>query len=104
MELLAPAGDLEILKSAFAAGADAVYFGGDAFGARVNAGFSTKDGLSAIEYAHFHARRVYLTVNTLLKNVEMERSLYEFLAVYNRAGIDGIIVQDFGVFDFCKFQ
>ena len=102
MELLAPAGDLEILKSAFAAGADAVYFGGDAFGARVNAGFSTEDGLSAIEYAHFHDRKVYLTVNTLLKNVEMERSLYDFLSVYNRAGIDGIIVQDFGVFDFCK--
>ena len=81
MELLAPAGDLRILKSAFSAGADAVYFGGDAFGARVNAGFSREDGLAAIDYAHSRGKSVYLTVNTLLKNVEMERMLYDFLTI-----------------------
>ncbi len=102
MELLAPAGDLNILKSAFAAGADAVYFGGDAFGARVNAGFSLQDGLSAIEYAHSRGKSVYLTVNTLLKNVEMERRLYDFLLPYDKAFVDGIIVQDFGIFSFCR--
>ncbi len=102
MELLAPAGDLKILKSAFAAGADAVYFGGDCFGARVSAAFSETDALTAIEYAHARGKKVYLTVNTLLKNVEMERKLYDFLSVYNRAFVDGIIIQDFGIFSFCR--
>ena len=102
MELLAPAGDLKILKSAYAAGADAVYLGGDAFGARVAAAFSREDGAAAIEYAHSRGKRVYLTVNTLLKNVEMERELYDFLEFYNGLFVDGIIVQDFGVFAFCR--
>ena len=102
MELLAPAGDIKILKSAFAAGADAVYFGGDAFGARVAAAFSREDGAAAIEYAHARGKKVYLTVNTLLKNTEMERGLYDFLEYYDSLFVDGIIVQDFGVFDFCR--
>ena len=102
MELLAPAGDLKILKTAIAAGADAVYFGGDNFGARVSAAFSEADGLAAIDYAHTRGKKVYLTVNTLLKNVEMERSLYDFLAMYNKNHVDGIIVQDFGVLSFCR--
>ncbi len=101
-ELLAPAGDLNILKCAFAAGADAVYFGGDSFGARVSAGFSVEDGISAIEYAHSRGKKVYITVNTLLKNVEMERRLYDFLSTYDRAFVDGIIVQDMGVFSFAR--
>ena len=104
MELLAPAGDLKILKSAFASGADAVYFGGDAFGARVSAAFSREDGAAAIEYAHLRGKKVYLTVNTLLKNPEMERELYDFLSFYDSHFIDGIIVQDFGVFDFCRYH
>ncbi len=58
--------------------------------------------MAAIDYAHSRGKSVYLTVNTLLKNVEMERMLYDFLSFYYSAYIDGIIVQDFGIFSFCR--
>ncbi len=103
MELLAPAGDLKIFKSAINAGADAVYFGGDFFGARASAkNFSVTDAKNGLEYAHLRKKKAYLTVNTLLKNTEMEFRLYDFMKEYYEAGIDGVIVQDFGVFSFLK--
>ncbi len=103
LELLSPAGDLEIFKAVVNAGADAVYFGGDLFGARAYAkNFSIEDATEAIKYAHAHGAKAYLTVNTLLKNLEIEGKLYDYLKAYVENGIDAFIVQDFGVFNFIR--
>lgn len=103
-ELLAPAGSLEIFKAVIAAGSDAVYVGGDLFGARAYAdNFSTEELLFAIDYAHLYGRRVYLTVNTLLKNMEMGR-LYDYLLPFYERGLDAVLVQDFGVLKFVREQ
>ena len=100
-ELLAPAGSLEIFKAVIAAGADAVYVGGDLFGARAYANnFSEEELLEAIDYAHLFGRKVYLTVNTLLKNAELNRKLYDYLLPFYRRGLDAVLVQDMGVFSF----
>ncbi len=105
MEVLAPAGDLKILKSAINAGADAVYFGGDLFGARASAkNFSKEDAKEALTFAHNRNKKLYLTVNTLLKNTEIERDLYDYMSFYYKSGIDGVIIQDFGVFHFLKYH
>ena len=98
IELLSPAGSKEAAQAAINAGADAVYIGGRLFGARAYAKNPEKEDLIAtIEYAHIHGSRVYLTVNTLLKDAEMGRPLYDFLLPYYEAGLDGVIVQDLGV-------
>ena len=69
VELLAPAGNVESMKAAYAAGADAVYIGGSRFGARAFADNPEADALiDAIEYAHIKGKKLYLTVNTLLKD------------------------------------
>ena len=103
LELLSPAGDLQIFKAAINCGADAVYFGGDLFGARAYAkNFSIEDAKEAINYAHLHGAKAYLTVNTLLKNLEIEGKLYEYLKAYVENGIDAFIVQDFGVLNFIR--
>lgn len=103
LELLSPAGDLQIFKAAINSGADAVYFGGDLFGARAYAkNFTIEDAKEAIKYAHLHGAKAYLTVNTLLKNLEIEGKLYEYLKAYVENGIDAFIVQDFGVFNFVR--
>ena len=69
IELLAPAGSYEGFEAALGAGADAVYVGGAAFGARAYAkNFSEEELLRAIDTAHIHGKKLYLTVNTLLKN------------------------------------
>lgn len=101
-ELLAPAGSFEIFKAVIAAGADAVYVGGNRFGARAYASnFSETELLETIDYAHLHRRRVYLTVNTLLKNTEISQ-LYDYLLPYYERGLDAVLVQDIGVFRFIK--
>lgn len=103
LELLSPAGDLQIFKAAVNCGADAVYFGGDLFGARAYAkNFSMDDAREAIRYAHLHGAKAYLTVNTLVKNLEIESKLYDYLKAYVENGIDAFIVQDFGVFSFIR--
>ncbi len=103
LELLSPAGDLQIFKAVVDAGADAVYFGGDLFGARAYAkNFTIEEASEAIKYAHLHGRKAYLTVNTLLKNLEIEEKLYGYLRSYVENGIDAFIVQDFGVFNFIR--
>ncbi len=100
-EILAPAGSIESLKGAIAAGADAVYIGGSRFGARAYADNPEQDMLlSAIDYVHSKDRRIYLTVNTLLKEQELTKELYPFLEKYYRAGVDAVIVQDVGVLHF----
>ena len=97
IEILAPAGSYESLKAAICAGADAVYLGGSRFGARAFAkNLEENDLLDAIDYVHLHGRKVYLTVNTLLKDSELGE-LYEYLLPYYQRGLDGVIVQDTGV-------
>ena len=103
LELLSPAGNLEIFKGVINAGADAVYFGGELFGARAYAkNFTMDEAKEAILYAHLFGKKAYLTVNTLIKNREMEKQLYSYLKEYYEAGIDAIIVQDLGVFQFAR--
>lgn len=96
-ELLAPAGSLEILKGVIESGADAVYVGGSMFGARAYANnFTEEELLEAIDFAHLRGVKVYLTVNTLIKNSEFSK-LYDYLLVYYKRGLDAVIVQDLGV-------
>lgn len=97
IEILAPAGSYESFHAAIVAGADAVYAGGPKFGARAFAENFTEDQLlNAIDYAHLHQRKFYLTVNTLLKDYEIEQ-LPEYLEPLYQRGLDAVIVQDMGV-------
>ena len=100
VEILAPAGSMECLRAAVAAGADAIYLGGTKFGARAYAqNLSEEDLVQAIEYVHIHGRKIYMTVNTLLKDRELNE-LYAYLLPYYKAGLDGVIVQDIGAVKF----
>lgn len=100
VEILAPAGSMECLRAAVAAGADAIYLGGTKFGARAYAqNLSEEDLVQAIEYGHIHGRKIYMTVNTLLKDRELNE-LYAYLLPYYKAGLDGVIVQDIGAVKF----
>lgn len=97
-EILAPAGTYECFRAALNAGADAVYLGGSMFGARAFAGnFDEEELLRAIKTAHLYGKKVYLTVNTLLKNDEIIK-LTDYIRPYYEAGLDAAIVQDYGVF------
>lgn len=105
VEILSPAGSYESLKAAIAAGADAVYIGGTRFGARAYANNLTEEELlEAIDYVHLHGRKIYLTINTLLKERELQNELYEYLLPYYKHGIDAVIVQDIGVLKFIREQ
>ena len=102
VELLAPAGSYESMVAAYSAGADAVYIGGAKFGARAFAdNLDTDQMKKAIDYAHIRGRKLYLTVNTLLKQKETEE-LYDYLLPFYREGLDAVIVQDFGVFQMVR--
>lgn len=104
IEILAPAGDCLSLKAAVCAGADAVYAGGERFGARAYAkNFSDEELLSAIDYVHLHGRKLYLTVNTLVKEREFA-GLFDYLLPLYRQGLDAVIVQDIGVMDYIREQ
>ena len=97
VEILAPAGNKDALLAAVRAGADAVYVGGSRFGARAYAAnFTEEELLFALDYVHMKERKLYLTVNTLVKQSEID-SVYDFLLPFYRQGLDGVIVQDFGV-------
>ncbi|MBP1927855.1 putative protease [Methanolinea mesophila] len=96
-ELLAPAGSAEALRAAVAAGADAVYLGGKRFGARSFASnFSEEELAAAVDYAHFNGVHVYVTVNTLLRDRELEDAAAFLLSLY-RMGVDAVLVQDPGL-------
>ena len=98
LEILAPAGSFESLKAAVHAGTDAVYMGGSRFGARAYAQNPEGDRLlEAIDYAHLYGVKLYLTVNTLLKDKELEGELYDYLKPCVEHGLDAVIVQDTGV-------
>lgn len=97
VELLAPAGNAEGFYGAVHAGADAVYLAGNRFGARAYAeNFTEEKLLECIRYAHLMGRKIYLTVNTLLKEQEIQE-LYDYLCPLYEAGLDAVIVQDMGV-------
>lgn len=103
IEVLAPAGSLEICKAVINAGADAVYLGGDMFGARAYAGnLNNEEMLEALDYAHRAGCRIYLTVNTLLKHKEIEGQLISYIRPFYEHGLDAVIVQDLGVMRLIK--
>lgn len=100
IEILAPAGSMEGLIAAIHGGCDAVYIGGQKFGARAFANnLNTEDMIRAIEYAHLHHKKIYLTINTLVKETEFDM-LYEYLLPFYIHGLDAVIVQDFGVLSY----
>ncbi len=102
VELLSPAGEYSSFLGAINAGADAVYLAGNMYGARASAvNFSNEELIKAIRYAHLFNRKVFLTVNTLTKNNELE-NLKEFLNPLYQSGLDAVIVQDIGVFKYIK--
>ena len=97
VELLAPAGNISCFYAAVQAGADAVYLAGEKFGARAYAdNFTTEEVCEAIRYGHLFQVKTYLTLNTLIKEREFHE-LYPYIIPFYEAGLDGIIVQDFGV-------
>lgn len=98
IEILAPAGSYEGMKAAMNAGCDAVYIGGSSFGARAYANNLNEDTLlRAIDEAHIRNKRLYLTVNTLVKERERLEGLEHFLDRFYERGLDAVIVQDLGV-------
>ena len=102
VELLAPAGNYDALLGAVNAGADAVYLGGEQYGARAYAdNFSRDEIISGIRLAHIYHKKIYLTINTLVKERELE-GLYDFLLPFYEAGLDGVIIQDLGVLAYVK--
>lgn len=102
VELLAPAGNFDCFLAAINAGADAVYIGGDKYGARAYAdNFSEEEVIKAINISHLFGKRLYMTINTLTKNSELD-DLVPFMKPYYEAGLDGVIVQDMGVFQVLK--
>ena len=104
VELLAPAGSFEALKAAVSAGADAVYLGGIRFGARAFASnFDEQTMRDAVEYCHMRAVKVYVTVNTLVYESEID-DLRNYLRFLYDAHVDAVIVQDFGVFQILKTE
>lgn len=101
-ELLSPAGDYSCMLAAFNAGADAVYLAGKSFGARAFAGnFETEELVEALDYAHLFSKKIYLTVNTLIKERELSQ-ITEYLTPFYEHGLDGIIIQDLGLIPFLK--
>ena len=103
VELLAPGGNYDSVIAALNAGADAVYTAGNMFGARANAqNLSTEELIDVINYAHLFNKKIYLTVNTLLKDDEIKQKLYEYLLPLYKNGLDAVIVQDIGVMLFIR--
>lgn len=102
VELLAPAGNYDALKGAIKAGADAIYLGGALYGARAYADNFTQDEIcTGIHLAHVFGRKVYLTVNTLIKERELD-GLYNFLLPLYEKGLDGVIIQDLGALRYIR--
>lgn len=103
IELLAPAGSYEAMLAAIQAGSDAVYIGGSRFGARAYANNLDTDMMcQAIDTVHVYGKKLYLTVNTLLKQQELYGELYEYIKPFYECGLDAVIVQDYGVFQFIR--
>ena len=101
-ELLAPAGNMEKLKMAFHYGADAVFLGGKMFNLRAGStNFSDEELQEAVDYAHARNKRVYVTLNIIAHNKELE-ILPEYVKTLEKIGVDAVIVADMGVFQVVK--
>ncbi len=97
IELLAPAGSFESLTAAINSGADAVYLGGTLFSARAFAdNFSNEELIQAVNYCKVHGVKIYVTINILMKNEELN-DVSEFLSFLHHIGVDGVIIQDLGL-------
>src|SRR5574344_582517 len=102
IELLAPAGNFDTLKVAINAGCDAVYIGGKHFGARSYAGnFTNEEIVEAIKYAHLYAVKIYVTINTLVYDNEVD-DLIKYVSFLHHANVDAILVQDIGMIDLIR--
>ena len=96
-ELLSPAGNMECLKAAVNNGADAIYLGGKTFGARAYAGnFSNEELKEAVNYAHLYGIKIYITVNTIIYNTEVDE-LIKYIEYLYKIGVDALIMQDIGM-------
>ena len=97
IELLSPAGDMNKLKTAFYYGADAVYIGGKSLSLRALAGnFSNEEILQAVKYSHDIGKKIYVTVNILARNYDLEEA-EEYFRFLESAGVDGAIISDVGL-------
>ena len=102
IELLAPAGNMESLIAAINAGADAVYLSGKKYGARAYAAnFSDEQLIEAINYAHLYDVKVYVTVNTLIYEHEMD-DFIKYIEFLHTNNVDAIIIQDLGAMDLVR--
>lgn len=100
-EILSPAGSMESVRAAVNAGCDAIYIGGSRFGARAYADNPQGDRMTeVIRYCHRYGVKVYMTVNTLLKEKELQQELYDYIKPYYLQGLDAVIVQDTGVMNY----
>ena len=96
-ELLSPAGNMESLKAAINNGADAIYLGGKSFGARAYAdNFSDEELKEAVRYAHLYGVKLYVTVNTIIYNNEVN-DFVKYIELLYRIGVDALIMQDIGM-------
>ena len=100
-ELLAPAGSYEAAMAALCNGADAIYLGAAAFGARASAGFSQQELKQVIDLYHFYGRRVYVTVNTLVKQRELD-GVRDTLRMLSDLRADAVLVQDWGLWQLAR--
>ena len=99
--MLSPAGSIDALKAAFANGADAAYLGAAAFGARASAGFDDAQLKEALRIAHLRRKKIYVTVNILIKEREMA-DVRASLSLLSHWGADAVLVQDLGVMKICR--
>ena len=98
VEILAPAGSMESLIAAMNKGADAIYLGGNKFSARAYASnFDNDNMIKAVDYAHSYGAKVYVTLNTILKENEIEEAV-RYVGFLYEIGVDAIILQDLGLF------
>lgn len=103
VEILAPGGSKEAIYAGIYGGADAIYTGTSRFSARAFAeNPDVEEVCRILDFAHLHGKKIYLTVNTLLTEEELEGSLYDMIRPMYEHGLDAVIVQDFGVMDFIK--
>ena len=101
LELLAPAGSMDALRAALANGADAVYLGAAAFGARSTAGFDEESLRNALRLAHLHRKKIYVTVNILIKERELD-GVRRTLSFLSSLGADAVLLQDLGLVKLCR--
>lgn len=101
LELLAPAGSMDALKAAMSGGADAVYLGAAAFGARSTAGFDEETLRDALRLAHLHRKKIYVTVNILVKERELD-DVRRTLSLLSSLGADAVLLQDLGLVKVCR--